>query len=112
MPNPLNAMLKQAQQLQKKMEQLQEELLEKRVEGSAGGGMVTAVVNGRGEMIDVKIDPEAVDPEDVEILEDLIVAAVNQAREKAQQLAQEEMRKITGGMLPQGLDGLKLPGLF
>ena len=112
MPNPLNAMLKQAQQLQKKMEQLQEELLEKRVKGSAGGGMVTAVVNGRGEMIDVKIDPEAVDPEDVEILEDLIVAAVNQAREKAQQLAQEEMRKITGGMLPQGLDGLKLPGLF
>ena len=112
MPNPLNAMLKQAQQLQKKMEQLQEELLEKRVEGSAGGGMVTAVVNGRGEMIDVKIDPEAVDPEDVEILEDLIEAAVNQAREKAQQLAQEEMRKITGGMLPQGLDGLKLPGLF
>jgi len=112
MPNPLNAMLKQAQELQKKMEQLQDELMEKRVEGSAGGGMVTAIVNGRGEMVDLKIDPEAVDPEDVEILEDLIVAAVNQAREKAQQLAQEEMRKITGGMLPQGLGGIKIPGLF
>ena len=112
MSNPLNAMLKQAQQLQKKMEQLQDELLEKRVEGSAGGGMVTVVVNGKGEMVDVKIDPEAVDPGDVEILEDLIVAAVNQAREKAQQLAQEEMHKITGGIIPQGLGGLKLPGLF
>ena len=112
MPNPLNAMLKQAQQLQQKMEQLQDELLEKRVEGSAGGGMVTATVNGRGDMIDLKIDPEAVDPQDVEILEDLIVAAVNQAREKAQQLAQEEMGKITGGILPQGLGGMKLPGLF
>jgi len=112
MPNPLNAMLKQAQELQKKMEQLQDELMEKRVEGSAGGGMVTAIVNGRGEMVDLKIDPEAVDPADVEILEDLIVAAVNQAREKAQQLAQEEMRKITGGMLPQGLGGIKIPGLF
>jgi len=112
MSNSLNAMLKQAQQLQKKMEQLQDELLEKRVEGSAGGGMVTVTVNGKGEMVDVKIDPEVVDPGDVEILEDLIVAAVNQAREKAQQLAQEEMRKITGGILPQGLDGLKLPGLF
>jgi hypothetical protein len=94
------------------MEQLQDELLEKRVEGSAGGGMVTAVVNGKGDMVDVKIDPETVDPDDVEILEDLIVAAVNQAREKAQQLAQEEMRKITGGILPQGMGGMKLPGLF
>jgi DNA-binding YbaB/EbfC family protein len=112
MSNPLNAMLKQAQQLQKRMEQLQDELLEKRVEGSAGGGMVTVVVNGKGEMVDIKIDPETVDPEDVEILEDLIVAAVNQAREKAQQLAQEEMRKITGGLMPQGLGGMKLPGLF
>jgi DNA-binding YbaB/EbfC family protein len=112
MSNPLNAMLKQAQELQKKMEQLQDELLEKRVEGSAGGGMVTAVVNGKGDMVDVKIDPETVDPDDVEILEDLIVAAVNQAREKAQQLAQEEMRKITGGILPQGMGGMKLPGLF
>jgi len=112
MSNPLNAMLKQAQELQKKMEQLQDELLEKRVEGSAGGGMVTAVVNGKGDMVDVKIDPETVDPDDVEILEDLIVAAVNQAREKARQLAQEEMSKITGGIMPQGMGGMKLPGLF
>jgi hypothetical protein len=112
MSNPLNAMLKQAQQLQKQLEQLQDELVEKRVEGSAGGGMVTVVVNGKGEMMDVKIDPEVVDPDDVEILEDLIVAATNQARQKSQELAQEEMRKITGGMMPQGLGGLKLPGLF
>jgi DNA-binding YbaB/EbfC family protein len=105
-------MLKQAQQLQKRLEQLQEELAEKRVEGTAGGGMVTVVVNGKQEPVDVKIDPEVVNPDDVEILEDLIVAAFNQAREKAQELAAEEMRKVTGGMLPQGLGGIKLPGLF
>jgi DNA-binding YbaB/EbfC family protein len=112
MSSSLNAMLKQAQQLQKRLEQLQDELMEKRVEGTAGGGMVTVVVNGKGEMVDVKIDPEVVNPDDVEILEDLIVAAANQAREKAQELAQEEMGKITGGILPQGLGGMKLPGLF
>jgi DNA-binding YbaB/EbfC family protein len=108
----LNAMLKQAQQLQKRLEQVQDELAEKQVEGTAGGGMVTVVVNGKQELVNVKIDPEVVNPDDVEILEDLIVAASNQAREKAQEMASEEMRKATGGMLPQGLGGMKLPGLF
>ena len=112
MTNSLNAMLKQAQQLQKRMDQLQEELAEKRVEGTAGGGMVTVVVNGKQELVDIKIDPEVVNPDDVEILEDLIVAAANQAREKAQELAQEEMRKITGGLMPPGMGGMKIPGLF
>jgi DNA-binding YbaB/EbfC family protein len=112
MMSNLNAMLKQAQQLQKRLEQLQDELAEKQVEGTAGGGMVTVVVNGKQELVDVKIDPEVVNPDDVEILEDLIVAASNQAREKAQEMASEEMRKATGGLLPQGLGGMKLPGLF
>jgi DNA-binding YbaB/EbfC family protein len=112
MTNSLNAMLKQAQQLQERLNQLQEELADKRVEGTAGGGMVTVAVSGKGDLVDVKIDPEVVNPDDVEILEDLIVAAANQAREKAQELAQEEMSKLTGGMLPQGLGGLKIPGLF
>jgi len=112
MSNPLNAILKQAQQLQKQMEQLQEELAEKRVEASAGGGMVTVVVNGKQDFIDVKIDPEVVNPDDVEILEDLIVAAANQAREKAQEMAKQEMSKIAGGLMPQGLAGLKIPGLL
>jgi len=111
MTNPLNAMFKQAQQLQKRMEQLQEELAEKRIEGTAGGGMITVVVNGKQEMVDIKIDPEVVNPDDVEILEDLIVAAANQAREKAQELAAEEMRKATAGLLPSGLGDLKIPGL-
>jgi DNA-binding YbaB/EbfC family protein len=112
MSNSLNAILKQAQQLQKQMEKLQEELATKRVEGTAGGGMVTVVVNGKQELIDVKIDPEVVNPDDVEILEDLVVAAANQAREKAQEMAKEEMSKIAGGLLPPGLSGLKIPGLF
>ena len=112
MSNALNAMLKQAQKLQKQMERLQEELAEKRVEGTAGGGMVTVVVNGKQDLIDVKIDPEVVSPDDVEILEDLIVAAANQAREKAREMAQQEMSKITGDFMPQGLAGLKIPGLF
>lgn len=112
MTNSLNAILKQAQQLQKRMEKLQEELATKQVEGTAGGGMVTVVVNGKQELIDVKIDPEVVKPDDVEILEDLIVAAANQARERAQAMAKEEMSKIAGGLLPQGLAGLKIPGLF
>jgi len=112
MTNSLNAILKQAQQFQKKMDQLQEELAAKRVEGTAGGGMVTVVVNGKQELIDVKIDPEVVNPDDVEILEDLVVAAANQAREKAQEMAKEEMSKIAGGLLPHGLSGLKIPGLF
>jgi len=97
-------MMKQAQQMQRRMAELQEELENKQVEASAGGGMVTAVVSGKQQLLDLKIDPAAVDPEDVEMLQDLVTAAVNEAIKQSQQLAQEEMGKITGG--------LNIPGLF
>ena len=104
-------MLKQAQKLQARIAQVQEELADKRVEGTAGGGMVTVVANGLQDILEVKIDPEVVDPEDVEMLEDLIVAAIKQARERAQELSEEEMSKATRGLLPQFGGGLKVPGL-
>lgn len=97
---------KQAQAMQKKMEEIQHELKERVVEGSAGGGMVTAQMNGRQELLSVKIDPEVVDPEDVEMLEDLVVAAVNQATKKSQELYEQEMAKLTGGLNIPGLSGL------
>jgi len=96
--------MKQAQQMQRRMAELQEELEKKHVEASAGGGMVTAVVSGKQQLIELKIDPTAVDPEDVEMLQDLVTAAVNEAIKKSQQMAQEEMGQITGGM--------NIPGLF
>ena len=99
-------MLKQAQKLQARIAQVQEELADKRVEGTAGGGMVTVVANGLQDILEVKIDPEVVDPEDVEMLEDLIVAAIKQARERAQELSEEEMSKATRGLLPQFGGGL------
>ena len=86
-----------------KMEEMQAELEDERIEGTAGGGMVKVVANGKQEIIEVKIEKEVVDPDDVEMLEDLIVAAVNQAQEKAQELAAEKMSGLTGG--------LKIPGL-
>lgn len=104
------AMMKQAQKLQAQMAKVQEELADKRVEGSSGGGMVTVMANGRQEVLEIKIDPEVVNPQDVEMLEDLIVAAVKQALEKSQELAEEEMQKATLGLLPQGV-GFGLPGL-
>ncbi len=110
-PTGLAAVMKQAQALQGKLSKLQEELEQKRVEGSAGGGMVTVIANGKQEILEVKIDPEVVNPEDVEMLEDLIVAAVNQARQRAQELAEQEMYKVTGGLVPQLLGDVKIPGL-
>ncbi len=98
---------KQAQAMQKKMEQMQHELKERVVEASSGGGMVTAKMNGRQELLSVKIDPEVVDPNDVEMLEDLVVAAVNQAAKKSQELYEQEMAKLTGGLNIPGLP--KLP---
>jgi DNA-binding YbaB/EbfC family protein len=95
--------MKQMEKMQAKMEEIQKELESKRVEGTAGGGMVKVVANGKQEILEIKIDPEVVNPDDVEMLEDLIVAAVNQAKEKAQQLQMEDMAKLTGG--------LKIPGL-
>lgn len=102
-PNMHN-ILKQAQQMQAKMQQVQEGLLEKRVEADAGGGMVKAIVNGKGDLVQIKLDPEVVDPQDVEMLEDLVVAAVNQAAKKAAEMAESEMSKVAGGMLG-GLPG-------
>jgi DNA-binding YbaB/EbfC family protein len=96
--------VKQAQMMQQKMARLQQELEGRQVEASAGGGMVTAVVNGKQKLLSLRIEKSVVDPEDVEMLQDLIVAAVNEAVKKSQDLAQEEMGKITGGM--------NIPGLF
>ena len=95
--------MKQAQQMQRRMAQLQEELANKQVEASAGGGMVTATVNGKQQLLGLKIDPAAVDPDDVEMLQDLVIAAVNEALKQSQQMASEEMSKLTGGMSIPGL---------
>ena len=97
-------LMKMAQQAQKQMAQLQEELAEKTIEAGAGGGMVTATVNGKQELISIRIEKDVVDPQDVEMLQDLIVAAVNEALRKAQEMISGEMNKITGGM--------NIPGLF
>ncbi len=97
-------MMKQLRKVQEKMNRIQEELATKTVEGSAGGSMVTAVVNGKQELISLTIEKEVVDPEDVEMLQDLIVAAVNQAITKSQEMMNAEMSKVTGG--------LNIPGLF
>lgn len=95
--------IKQAQQMQAKMARLQEALAKKTVEASAGGGMVTAVVNGRNELVSLKIEKDVVNPEDVEMLQDLIVAAVNEGIRKSQEMATAEMSKITGGLNIPGL---------
>jgi len=95
--------IKQAQQMQAKMARLQEELAQRTVEASAGGGMVTAVVNGKNELISLKIEKDVVNSEDVEMLQDLIVAAVNEGIRKAQEMATAEMSKITGGLNIPGL---------
>lgn len=101
--NNLGNLLKQAQKFQSQVSQIQAELGEQRVEVSAGGGMVTAIVNGRQELLGVRIDPQVVDPSDVEMLEDLVVAAVSEAMTRASEMAAERMRKLTGG--------LELPGI-
>lgn len=102
-------LLKQAQEFQKKVKKMQEELKEKTIEASAGGGMVTVVANGRQEILSIKIEPEVVNTEDIEMLQDLITAAVNEARRKAEELAQEEMKKITGGLGIPGLGDFNIP---
>jgi len=89
--------------MQKRMAQVQQELEERRIEASAGGGMVTAVVSGKQQLLALTIDPKAVDPDDVEMLQDLVVAAISEALKQSQQLAQEEMAKVTGGMNIPGL---------
>ena len=97
-------LMKQANKLQVQMAKLQGELEQKTIEASAGGGVVTVVANGKKEVVDIKIAPEAVDPDDIEMLQDLIMAAVNEALRQAEEMVQNEMNKITGG--------LSIPGLF
>lgn len=94
---------KMSRDLQSGMETMKEDLAKKTVDGAAGGGAVQVVVNGNQELVSIKIKPEAVDPEDVEMLEDLVVAAVNQAIEKSKEIQQESINQLTGGM--------KLPNL-
>jgi hypothetical protein len=96
-------MMKQAQKLQSKMLKLQEELAEKTVETTAGGGMVKVVANGRQHILSITIEKEVVDPDDVEMLQDLILAAVNDALNKAQEMVTAEMSKLTGGLNIPGL---------
>ncbi len=98
----MNALMKQAQQMQKKMEVAQQEAETKEFEASAGGGAITIRVNGKKELLDVKIDPDLLDPEEVEMIQDLILVAVNDALNKAGEAVAAEMGKVTGGM----------PGMF
>jgi nucleoid-associated protein EbfC len=102
----MNKMLQQVQQMQADMLKAQEELANERVEASVGGGMVTVTASGSGEIVGIKISPEAIDPDDPETLEDLVLAGVNQALSNAQELAQSKLGDVSGG-----LKGLGLPGL-
>lgn len=102
----LGNMMKQVQQMQAKMEAMQAEIAEKEVEGTAGGGMVKVLINGKNEILSVTIDSEVVDKDDIEMLQDLVTAAVNQAYQKIQELQSEMMSSITGGM---NIPGMNLP---
>jgi DNA-binding YbaB/EbfC family protein len=96
-------MMKQAQKLQAKMLRMQEELANKTVEATAGGGMVQVVANGRQQIVSIQIEKEVVDPDDVEMLQDLVLAAVNDALSQAQSMVNQEMGKLTGGLNIPGL---------
>ena len=104
MAKGMAGMMKQAQKLQARLAKIQEELASKEVEGSSGGGIVVARANGQQQIVGIRIDPEVVDPDDVEMLEDLIMAAIQQARERAQEMADREMQRATSGMLPPGVN--------
>ena len=100
----MQEVLRQAQRMQDRLARVQEELAGKTVEASSGGGMVTAVVNGKQEVVSIRIEKEVVSPEDVELLQDLVAGAVNEAMSRSRKMMADEMAKITGGM--------NLPGLF
>jgi len=100
----MGKLMKQVQKMQEEMIKLQEELKQRTVEATAGGGAVKAVVNGKKELVEIKIERDVVDPDDVEMLQDLILAAVNEALNKAEEMVTNEMGKLTGG--------LNIPGLF
>lgn len=104
----MQQLMKMGQQMQSQMSEIQESLDRKEVSASAGGGMVTATVDGKGEVKGISIDPAVVDADDVEMLEDLVLAALSEAQKKARDLYEEEMKKVAGGLpLP-----MKIPGLF
>ena len=104
MSKGLGNIMKQAQQMQAKIARVQQELEKKEIEATAGGGMVTAKVNGKQELLSLQIEKAVVDPDDVEMLQDLVLAAVNEAIKQSQEMIKEEMGKATGGM--------NIPGLF
>ena len=104
MTKGLGGMLKQAQKIQAQLAKIQEEMAQKTIEASSGGGMVTVVVNGKQEVISLKIEREVIDPDDVDMLQDLVLTAVNEGMRKSQEMVAEEMKKLTGG--------LSIPGLF
>ncbi len=103
-------MMKQVQQMQEKMAKVQQELVLKTVSAEAGGGLVKVTANGKQQIISIVVEKEVINPDDKEMLEDLVVSAVNKALENAAQMAQEEMQKVTSGLLPN-IPGLKFPGL-
>ena len=96
-------LMKEAQRLQQQMQELQEQVAQKKVQATAGGGMVAVEANGRQEIVSIKIDPEVINKDDAQMLEDLVLAACNEALRKARELVQQELGKLTGGM--------KIPGL-
>lgn len=100
----MNSVIKQAQKMQEEMERVQQETEEETVEAASGGGAVKVVINGKRELVSIKLDPDAVDPDDVETLEDLIMAAVNEGVKQAEEMVTERMSAVTGG--------LNIPGLF
>jgi DNA-binding YbaB/EbfC family protein len=104
MKNNMNSIVRQAQKMQNQISKIQDEFGNKKVEASTGGGMVTAVVNGNQELLGLKIDPEVIDPDDVALLEDMIVGAVNQAMQQAGDMLNSEIEKVTGGF--------NIPGMF
>ncbi len=104
----MNSIMQQAQKVQSKMESIQKELENLEVEGSAGGGMVVVKANGKQEVLSIKIEPEVIS-EDIEMLEDLVLAAVNQAMSRAQEEAAEQMKKATGGLMGNLPGGMKMP---
>ncbi|GAA3654095.1 YbaB/EbfC family nucleoid-associated protein [Asaccharospora irregularis] len=104
MPGNMNNLLKQAQKMQENMEKMQRELESKEIEASVGGGAVTVKVNGKKEVLDIAIKPEVVDPDDIEMLQDLVLSAINEALRNVDEVTSSQMSKVTGGM--------NIPGLF
>jgi DNA-binding YbaB/EbfC family protein len=107
MKGGMQGMLKQVQKMQEEMQKVQQELGNKSVTEEAGGGMIKATVNGNKELVSIEIDPQVISPDEKEILEDLVVAAVNKAIQSATKMAEEELAKVTKGLIPPGLN---IPG--